>query len=160
NDTLARLGGDEFVVLLDGIDDETDAELVAERIVTSVAEPIMLDDGVATIGVSVGIAVANGRRATTEELLANADAAMYEAKRMGRGGVAGYAASLEKRLAEQRELGRDLRRAIASDEFELHYRPVASLETGSIVSLEASLQWNHPARGRVQPNIFIPIANA
>jgi diguanylate cyclase (GGDEF)-like protein len=159
-DTVTRFGGDEFVILLENIQHPHDAATIAHRIVDAMSESITLRDAEAMIGISIGVAVSALGDTTPEAMLARADAAMYEAKHAGKGRVEVFGADLDARLTDRRELGNDLRVALEHDQLELWYRPVASLDTGSIVSLEGSVRWNHPTRGVLQPETFIPIAYA
>jgi diguanylate cyclase (GGDEF)-like protein len=161
-DTVARFGGDEFVILLEGLADADVAVTIAQRIVDSTAQMIPLADAEAeaVIGISIGVALSAHVDASPEALLARADAAMYEAKHAGKGRVELFGDDLGDRLTDRRELGNDLRFAVGRGELELWYRPVASLDTGSIASLEGSVRWNHPTRGLLQPETFIPIAYA
>ena len=159
-DTVARFGGDEFVILLEDVPDAPTVLRIGQRVVDAVSEPIPLAHGHATIGASVGAAVSTGADQSATELINRADAAMYEAKRAGKSRVELFGADLDRRLSERRELGADLRRAVEGQELELWYRPVASLLTGEISGLEASVRWNHPTRGLLQPDDFIPIAEA
>ncbi len=159
-DTVARFGGDEFVILLENIQQIDDALAIANRIVVAVSQTIILRDAEATIGISIGVAVSAQGESMPEALLARADAAMYEAKHAGKGRVELFGEDLDLRLTDRRELGNDLRFALERGELELWYRPVASLDTGSIVSLEGSVRWNHPTRGLLQPDAFVPIAYA
>jgi EAL domain-containing protein (putative c-di-GMP-specific phosphodiesterase class I) len=112
------------------------------------------------IGISVGVALSAPGETTPEALVSRADAAMYEAKHAGKGRVELFGADLDLRLTNRRELGNDLRVALELGQLELWYRPVASLDTGCIVSLEGSVRWNHPTRGLLQPDAFVPIAYA
>jgi len=159
-DTVARFGGDEFVVLLEDINGTEDALAIAHRIVVSVAETIALPDAQAAVGVSIGVAHTAGATESRDVLLARADAAMYEAKRAGKGRVELFGPDLDRRITDRRELGKDLARAIERAELELWYRPVISLDTGHISCLEGSVRWNHPTRGLLEPATFIPIAHA
>ena len=157
-DTVARFGGDEFVILLEDINDTPDALAIAQRIVTSISETIALPGAQATIGISIGVAKGLGAAECLEAILARADAAMYEAKRSGKGRVEVFGQDLDRRLTDRRELGNDLRFAIDRNELELWYRPVISLDTGCITSLEGSVRWDHPSRGLLTPEAFVPIA--
>jgi diguanylate cyclase (GGDEF)-like protein len=159
-DTVARFGGDEFVILLEDLHTEEAALSIANRIVDAIARSIELPDAEATIGISVGVAVATGDDIKADTLLARADAAMYEAKHAGKGRVEVFGRDLDVRLTDRRELGHDLRSAVERGEFELWYRPVASLDTGCISSVEGTVRWNHPTRGILEPDSFIPIALA
>ena len=159
-DTVTRFGGDEFVILLESIQDPADAVAIAQRVVHAVSATIALREAEAVIGISIGVAVSTPVETTPDALLARADAAMYEAKHAGKGRVELFGADLDLRLTDRRELGNDLRCALDRGELELWYRPVASLDTGCIASLEGSVRWNHPTRGVLQPDVFIPIASA
>ena len=108
------------------------------------------------IGISIGVAVASGATITADALLARADAAMYEAKHAGKGRVEIFGRDLDVRLTDRRELGNDLRFAVERGELELWYRPVASLDTGGIASLEGTVRWNHPTRGLLEPDDVHP----
>jgi diguanylate cyclase (GGDEF)-like protein/PAS domain S-box-containing protein len=160
SDTIARLGGDEFVIVVDGLDAPARAQFIAQRIVDSLPAAITLPTGVATVGVSIGIAIGLGASEKIENHLARADAALYEAKRAGKGRIVQYGAELDRRIADQRELSQALPDAISRGQLALHYRPVADLVTGEITSVEATLKWHHPTRGILSPDTFIPIASA
>jgi diguanylate cyclase (GGDEF)-like protein len=158
-DTVARFGGDEFVILVEDVVDALDVVNIGRRIVNALAEPIPLQSGDATVGVSIGVVVAGDGEDSPASLLARADTAMYEAKRCGKGRVELFGPDLDRRLTERRELGRDLGGALERAELELRYRTVASLVTGDVTSLEASVRWNHATRGCLEPDEFIPIAS-
>jgi diguanylate cyclase (GGDEF)-like protein/PAS domain S-box-containing protein len=160
SDTIARLGGDEFVIVLEGLDVPARAQFVAQRVVDRIPAAITMPTGVATVGVSVGIAIGQGASEKIEDHLARADAALYEAKRAGKGRIVEYGVELDRRIADQRELGHDFSDAITKKQLVLHYRPVADLVTGEITSVEATLRWHHPTRGTLKPDLFIPIASA
>jgi diguanylate cyclase (GGDEF)-like protein len=159
-DTVARFGGDEFVILLENIQDSDDAVAIAQRVVDAISNTFALRDAQAIIGISVGVALSAPGDTTSEALVSRADAAMYEAKHAGKGRVELFGADLDLRLTDRRELGNDLRVAVELGQLELWYRPVVSLDTGCIVSLEGSVRWNHPTRGLLQPDAFVPIAHA
>jgi diguanylate cyclase (GGDEF)-like protein/PAS domain S-box-containing protein len=160
SDTAARLGGDEFAVLVE--DDTNDAsDLVARRLLDSIAEPIWIDDRAITMNASIGIARAlPGESLQVDTLLRNADVAMYEAKASGKGTCRHFSAEMHDALVDQLELKRELVTAIERGEFELRYQPVVDLATHRFVSLEALIRWNHPVRGFISPDEFIPIAEA
>jgi diguanylate cyclase (GGDEF)-like protein len=158
-DTVARFGGDEFVILLEDVPDAPTVHDIGQRIVRALSEPIALGQASATVGVSVGAAVSTGADDSPLELIARADAAMYEAKHAGKGRVELFGADLDSRLAERRQLGSELRFVLERNELELCYRSVASLSTGDITGLEASVRWNHPTRGLLPPDAFIPVAS-
>jgi diguanylate cyclase (GGDEF)-like protein len=158
-DTVARFGGDEFVILVEDLDDPADVVGIGQRIVTALAEPIGLRERDATIGVSIGVAMSGDGDESPAALLARADTAMYEAKRCGKGRVELFGPDLDRRLTERRDLARDLGAALDRDELDLRYRSVASLMTGDVTSLEASVRWNHATRGWLEPDEFVPIAS-
>ncbi len=158
-DTVARFGGDEFVILVEALEDPDVVVGIAQRIVNALAEPIALSESDATIGVSIGVAVSGSADETPAALLARADTAMYEAKNRGKGRVELFGPDLDRRLTERRELARDLGAALERNELELRYRTVASLLSGDVTSLEASVRWNHAQRGWLAPSEFVPIAS-
>jgi diguanylate cyclase (GGDEF)-like protein len=154
-DTAARLGGDEFGVLLEDGPSAADAIEAAERIITALQEPVVLDGRDVFIGASIG--VATGRRGP-EDLLRQADVAMYRAKAGGKGRAVLYEASMQVEVRERMELEADLRNALARGELELFYQPIVELASGALHGAEALLRWRHPQRGLVMPDRFIPVA--
>ena len=157
-DTVARLGGDEFAVLLDDLGSIDDVHQVAERIHAELETPFQLDGHEAFVTVSMGIALSQGEGASAEELLRSADTAMYRAKGAGRGRHQIFEATMHARAVKLLEMETDLWRALERDELRLHYQPIISLESGSIVGMEALVRWQHPQRGLVSPADFIPLA--
>jgi diguanylate cyclase (GGDEF)-like protein/PAS domain S-box-containing protein len=156
--TLARVGGDEFVVLCPA-SDEKGARATADALVTALLEPITLSGRPVAISASIGIAVAHlsaGERADT--LLADADAAMYEAKASGRGRVAMFTPHLAAKARNRLELFNELKAALQRDELELRYQPVIELATGRLLGVEALCRWAHAERGVISPDEFIPLA--
>jgi diguanylate cyclase (GGDEF)-like protein len=158
-DTVARLGGDEFAVLLEEVTDVAPVE-VGERIMRALDAPFRIDGREIHIRASVGIAFANGKEgeAATDELLRNADVAMYVAKGHGKGRCEVYKPTVHKTVMRQLELKTDLQRALDQGEFVLHYQPLVTLETERISGLEALVRWEHPTRGTIPPLEFIPLA--
>ena len=156
-DACGRIGGDEFGVLLEDHENEMTAVLVAERILASLREPMSLHGREMKIDASIGIANA-GEGELAEDLLRNADAAMYVAKKAGRGRVQVYEPSLHQTVLERLDLVAELKHAIDFSEFELHYQPIVSLDGGHIGGVEALIRWRHPARGLLGPFTFIPVA--
>lgn len=156
SDTAARLGGDEFAVLLDGAD-ASEAGAIAARLLSSLTAPFLVGDRELFLDGSVGIAEARGPM-TMDEVLRDADAAMYSAKRKGKGSYEVYRESLHADVVQQLELSSELRRALQRDELTIHFQPVVLLPMGEIVGLEALVRWNHPTRGLVPPVEFIPVA--
>lgn len=158
SDTLARLGGDEFAVLIDGAD-EAVATAVAERIVSVVPHQIRLAGRSLFPSVSVGLATAQ-LGTTTEELLRNADLAMYEAKRSGRGRLEVYSDRLQGATSARLDLIGDLKRGLGAGEFVVHYQPSYDLVSGRVDALEALVRWQHPTRGLIAPDEFLALAEA
>ena len=155
-DTLARFGGDEFVVLIEGAG-ASDAVLVAERIVEELREPFALDGRELYMAASMGVGLGNDSTKSPEELLREADTSMYRAKDEGSGYVVFYP-SMHERALDRLELENDLRRAIEEDEFVVHFQPIVSLQTGKLWGLEALVRWDHPERGLLDPDEFVPVA--
>ena len=156
-DLVARLGGDEFGVLLDGMMRETDARSVVDRITASLARPVSLGHRELMVGASLGVAHARDAR-NADELLRNADVAMYHAKTAGKGRHAEFDHAMHAAAVARLELAGDLRHAVDRGELRLTYQPVVELTTGRIVGAEALLRWNRPGHGAVAPLAFIPVA--
>jgi diguanylate cyclase (GGDEF)-like protein/PAS domain S-box-containing protein len=157
-DVIARLGGDEFAILLTGIEKPEHAGSLAQRIITAIKQPFDLDGHQVVVGTSVGIAVAPSDGGTTEQLLRNADMALYRAKSDGRSTFRYFEPEMDKQLQARRHLEMDLRNAIARGEFELYYQPQVDAVTEEITGCEALLRWNSPTRGMVPPGEFVPLA--
>ena len=155
-DTVARLGGDEFAILLD-VQQGDEAVIVAERIIASLRRPFGLDDRTVHIGASVGLAWGQDGEGT-DELLRNADVAMYAAKENGRGRYHVFAPAMHEALLDRAELEADLRAAMQKKEFTLEYQPIVELESQSIIGYEALVRWRSPKRGNVEPSAFVPVA--
>ncbi len=156
-DTIARLGGDEFAVLLEDVDDLVDVEAVAERISTAVRAPFHVRGRDVFIGVSIGIAsVVLGDIA--DDVLRNADLAMYYAKARRKGRYAIYERGMHAEMMERLELEEDLRTAVNRGQFRVEYQPIVSLATGEIQAAEALVRWHHPTRGVIQPSRFVSLA--
>jgi diguanylate cyclase (GGDEF)-like protein/PAS domain S-box-containing protein len=157
-DTAARLGGDEFTVLLESLDDASEARIVADRILAMLAVPFHLEGHDVVIGASIGIVLGDAAARDPEDLLRSADTALYEAKGMGKGRHATFDPSMDRKAWQRLELETELRRAIQDDELIVHYQPIIELATGIVIEFEALVRWQHPQRGLVGPNDFIPIA--
>jgi diguanylate cyclase (GGDEF)-like protein len=157
-DTLARLGGDEFVVLQADVEKPEQAGNLARRLVEAMAEPFDLDGRQVYLGLSIGVSISPGDGRDVDGLLKNADMAMYRSKSEGRNTFRFFELAMDARLQERRLLELDLRRAVASGEFELHYQPQVDAKTETITGCEALVRWRHPARGLVPPMEFIPLA--
>lgn len=157
-DTVARLGGDEFVILLNGIHEPNDAAGVAQKVVEAIAVSFMLEGNEVNIGTSIGIGIYPENGLDRSTLIKNADAAMYHAKENGRNNYQFFSAEMNDKSFEQLALENDLRRAIKNEEFFLQYQPQIDTRTGKIVGAEALIRWQHPDKGFVPPNNFIPLA--
>ncbi len=157
-DTIARLGGDEFAVLLEDVEVAGKAAYVAERIVEELRMPFTLSDQEVFVTPSIGIVFSDPSHDLPEDLLRNADIAMYRAKEESKARYRMFAPSMESRVIERLRLENDLRRALERDEFRLHYQPVILLETEQIIGIEALVRWEHPERSLVTPDEFVPLA--
>jgi Amt family ammonium transporter len=158
-DTVARLGGDEFAILLEDISDVNAALGAGKRIADLLSEPIRLPMGDFETGASIGVALSSSDTESPEDLVRQADVAMYEAKRLGGHRFQLYGAELEeKRDSVPVHLEGDLRRAIQRDELTLHYQPIVDLAGTRIVGVEALVRWPHPELGMLAPTTFIPLA--
>ena len=158
-DLVARFGGDEFAVLIESDTAMCDAETLARRIIGAVDEPFAVGGREMHVGASVGIASACDA-GDIQQLMRNADLAMYKAKAAGGSGLATYDPAMHDQLVDRLELEADLRLALERDELALHYQPTVDLRTGEIVGFEALVRWHHPTRGLVSPLDFIGIAEA
>lgn len=157
-DILARFGGDEFIVLLPQIDNSQSIEAVTRNIQKLLAKDVQLDTTSLTISCSMGVAIYPGDGITTDSLINHADTAMYRAKDLGRNNVQFFTEDMNIRMEQQRELEHDLRQAISKQEFELYYQPIINIRSGEVAKVEALIRWQHPQRGLVSPDQFIPFA--
>ncbi len=157
SDTVARFGGDEFVIVREDIGDVNEAVEFAERVVTMLHEPISLSGRELFATTSVGIAL-GGAGSSAEQLLRDADAAMYRAKDLGRARIELFSHELQQRVAARLDLETALRHAIERDELELLYQPIVRLADGRVVGAEALLRWHRDGHGVVLPADFIPVA--
>ncbi|UQX87980.1 EAL domain-containing protein [Jatrophihabitans telluris] len=156
-DTVARLGGDEFAVLMEGAT-LIEAQLMAERLLGSFSEPIVLEGRPLTVRASIGLAPAVPGELTGEEVLRNADVAMYLAKDRGKSATAVYEPRLHEESLRRLQLRADLQKAVRRDELVLHFQPTVDLNTRQVVGFEALVRWQHPEQGLLGPVLFIPIA--
>jgi diguanylate cyclase (GGDEF)-like protein len=157
-DVVSRLGGDEFAILANRLEEVTDAAAIAARIIKHIGEPFEIDGHQISIGASIGISVAPGDGKTAEELLKNADLALYRAKDNGRAAYHFFEKGMDAALQQRRALELGLRHALTGGEFRLVFQPLFNLERGRVCCLEALLRWYSPDRGTIPPNEFIPIA--
>lgn len=157
-DTVARVGGDEFAIL---VDDTLGAPMLAQRIGAALQQPFAFGAHLVHVSASIGIAAKDGAdTATAEQLLRNADLAMYQAKAAGKSSFVIYNPSMHASLVERRQVESDLRSALENDEFIVHYQPLIDLNSGHIQGAEALVRWVHPDRGLVEPDSFIPLAES
>jgi diguanylate cyclase (GGDEF)-like protein/PAS domain S-box-containing protein len=160
-DTVARFGGDEFAVLIDAVDTPEDADDLAMRIVAALDEQFVIENQEIHVQGSIGIALTGPDARDADQLMRNADLAMYRAKGAGSGQFARYDPQMHSGLVERLQLAADLRRALENGgELEMHYQPTIELRTGTIVGFEALVRWRHPVRGLISPIDFIPLAES
>jgi diguanylate cyclase (GGDEF)-like protein/PAS domain S-box-containing protein len=159
SDTAARFGGDEFALLLEDIDGVQEAADTADRVLEALALPLRVAHTELSLRCSIGISVVSDEApAGAEELIRDADAAMYRAKRDGKGSYRLFEPEMHEGVLARLELRTDLQRAIATEQLELYYQPVVRIQDGSISGVEALLRWRHPERGMIPPDQFIPLA--
>ncbi|HEX4411028.1 MAG TPA: EAL domain-containing protein [Xanthobacteraceae bacterium] len=158
SDVIARIGGDEFSILQSAKNQPAAVTALAHRLVDVMNAPIVISDQQMQVGVSIGISLAPADGAGPDQLLKNADLALYRAKAEGRGMYRFFEPGMDARMQARRELEFDLRHAVAANGFELHYQPIIDVETDEISGFEALLRWNDPIRGRIPPMDFIPLA--
>ncbi|HEX6099392.1 MAG TPA: PAS domain S-box protein [Thermoanaerobaculia bacterium] len=157
-DTVARMGGDEFTVLLADVPDRRSTTLVAQKVLEAVRHPVTIDEHELFVTTSIGVAVYPDEGTDAEALLKNADRAMYRAKELGRDNYQFASAAHPQPAATRLAMERALHRALERDELVLHYHPMVEIATGRVVGAEALLRWQHPEKGLVQPEEFIPLA--
>lgn len=158
SDTVARLGGDEFTVTLTEQHESSDIAAVAQKIIDLLSQPFNLGDVETFLSASVGIAMYPGDALTVNELVKNADQAMYAAKAAGRKGFQFFTQTMQDLAIDRMSLAGDLRRALAAEQFEVHYQPIVAFGNAAVSKAEALIRWRHPKRGLVSPAEFIPIA--
>lgn len=156
--TAARLGGDEFIVLLDGLAEPNDASIVAQRLLDVLAKRYQLGSREVGSTASIGVVVGQPEYESADQLIRDADTAMYEAKNDGRGRYVMFDTQMRVRAKERLQIENDLHHALAEHQFFLHYQPIVCIQTGRIESCEALVRWRHPKHGLIGPDRFIPIA--
>jgi EAL domain-containing protein (putative c-di-GMP-specific phosphodiesterase class I) len=157
-DTVARLGGDEFTVLLEGVRGTDDATRLADRILAHLRTPISVGGHTVSVAASIGIALNSSAHGRPDDLLRDADVALYRAKEAGKDRYAVFDSSMDQPAVEQLDLERDLRSALARGELRLHFQPIVELTTRRVSEVEALLRWQHPTRGLISPAAFVPLA--
>jgi diguanylate cyclase (GGDEF)-like protein len=157
-DVVARLGGDEFAIMQAGASQPTEATSLASRLIEAIGAPYALGSHQVAVEVSIGIALAPGDGVEAEQLLKNADLALYRAKSDGRGLYRFFEPEMDARMQARRALEMDLRKAIANGEFELFYQPLVDMKTEYVTGFEALIRWHHPERGTIPPLDFIAVA--
>ena len=157
-DLIARLGGDEFAIIQVDAHQPSALATLADRVVAVLAMPFLIMGQSVEIGTSIGIAVADEHALASDEMLRNADIALYQAKAAGRGTWRMFEASMDAEIQQRRQLEADLRRALADEQFEIYYQPLVEAANQTLVGFEALLRWRHPERGLVSPAEFIQLA--
>ena len=157
-DTVARFGGDEFVVLCEPISDADDGSAIADRIARVLAAPVTVGERSLVVAASIGIATTSETTLSADDLLRDADVALYHAKRTGRNRAALFDGELRRQVLERMEIEDGLRRALERDELTLLHHPVIDLRDGSVVAIESLLRWRHPVRGLLSPTDFLAVA--
>ena len=158
SDTLCRFGGDEFLYLAEGLSSREEASLVAQRLLNALCEPFVYDNIRITQHASIGIVVWDDERRDSAELVQNADAAMYEAKKKGHDRSVHYTPTIGQEATHRSTLVQQLRAAISEGDVVMHFQPIIDLASNSIVGFEALMRWHHPERGWIPPDVFIPLA--
>ena len=157
-DTIARLGGDEFALLFDELREADEARVLAQRVLDALVSPLPLPGRDVAIGASVGVALTDTTDTNADRLVADADAAMYRAKREGKGCFRIFEAAMHTAAIERMSLEQDIRTAIRDSALSVYYQPIVDTNTGRVTSFEALTRWHHPTRGFVPPDSFIPLA--
>jgi Amt family ammonium transporter len=157
-DTVARLGGDEFGVILDDYENKHDVVQIARRILEEISRPLFIGAHEVYSGASMGIVFVTSEYQRPEDILRDADIAMYRAKSLGRGRFKVFSRNMHENAVETMSLENDIRQGLANNEFSVAYQPIISLESGMITGVEALARWNHPTKGAISPTRFIPIA--
>jgi len=157
-DTLSRFGGDEFTLLLPSISSAEDARTIAKKVISTLKEPFMLGEHEVFVGVSIGISIYPDAGCTVDELIQNADVAMYHVKSRGKDGYQFFSDTMAVNTSNRLSLERDLRNALDKNEFRVFYQPQINADSGKVIGMEALVRWQHPERGLIYPGEFIPLA--
>ncbi|MFM7652222.1 MAG: putative bifunctional diguanylate cyclase/phosphodiesterase [Vulcanococcus sp.] len=158
SDTVARLGGDEFVLIIEDLDDQFDAGHFADKLHRTFAQPLNLNGQPMPVSPSIGVSMFPGDGDDIETLMRKADLAMYEVKSRGRNGWLFFTESMNEAVQQRLQLERDIRQAIETRQFSLHYQPQWQIDGSRLTGWEALLRWQHPQRGAITPDVFIPVA--
>ncbi len=158
NDTVARLGGDEFCILLRDIDNPRDAVIIANRVIEAISKPFQLEEHTVFTSASIGIAISKDDYKVPEDVLRDADAAMYHAKATGKARYSMFDVDMHDKAMKRLRIENDLRHALTKQQIKVYYQPIIDLTTGKIVSFEALARWIHDELGFIPPDEFIPIA--
>jgi diguanylate cyclase (GGDEF)-like protein len=159
SDSLARFGGDEFMMLLENVEGEEELLRAVDRVQAAVtAAPFVVDDQPQVLALTIGVVRADASHRSADDMIRDADAAMYSAKQLGRGGYAVFDHDMRELAAERQRVEHELRAALGGGELRLLYQPIVSLDTGRIVEIEALLRWQHPVRGLLEPADFLDVA--
>src|SRR5947199_8030267 len=156
--TVGRMGGDEFAIVINDAQSRRNIETLADRIIQSIKEPYIIDQTEIRIGVSIGCAFGPIDGATVDDLILKADLALYQAKDAGRGCARFFSSELQSEQEDRVRLEGDLRQAIVAKQFYLVFQPLINAKSQTLVGFEALIRWDHPKRGLVPPNMFIPVA--
>jgi diguanylate cyclase (GGDEF)-like protein/PAS domain S-box-containing protein len=160
SDLVSRLGGDEFTIIISDLAETAHIEVFAQKLINQLSAPYYLGKEVAHVSASIGISLYPGDASTLDDLMKAADQAMYAAKAQGRNGYSYFKSSMQESSRTRMQLGNELHHALERKEFVLHYQPQIDLKTGRVSGLEALVRWQHPTRGLVSPEIFIPLAES
>jgi diguanylate cyclase (GGDEF)-like protein len=159
-DAIARIGGDEFAALFEGVGLGLDASAAAERVIESFAQPFLIESFEVFVTASKGMALNDSGTESAEDLIRNADLAMYAAKTANKGRYEVFSTNMHSTILDRMQMEVDLRHALDQSEFEAYYQPIVTLPSGTIVGVEALIRWNHPQRGLVMPGEFIGVAES
>jgi len=158
SDTLCRFGGDEFLYLAEGLKSPDEADVLGLRLLEVLAKPITIADTQLEVHASIGVVIWDGESVDNSEIVRNADSAMYEAKRRGKGHHVIFTPTLQQQAVSRFALTQELRKALSSGELSMHYQPIVNLATSDVVGFEALMRWQRPERGAIPPNVFISLA--
>jgi diguanylate cyclase (GGDEF)-like protein/PAS domain S-box-containing protein len=159
-DAIARIGGDEFAAIFEGIALGHDASAAAERVIESFAQPFIIESSEVVVTASMGLALNDAGTESAEDLIRNADLAMYAAKTANKGRYEVFSTDMHSTILDRMKMERDLRQALVQSEFEAYYQPIVTLPSETIVGAEALIRWHHPVRGLVMPAEFIGVAES